>query len=153
MPSWGRRCPPTARALRRCAAHVAITSYFLLFTPYFPSRCAAYVATTPFPIAILRAGRHEFVGNRGESEIRAHLRGCAIPHTRRVPFRYALVEYHYEKCNNPPKNRHENVTNISKILKLVTLIYFNNRGDRVGHILHTFIAKYLKINHLKTFIQ
>jgi hypothetical protein len=33
MPSWGRRCQPTARALRRCAAYVATTFYSLLSLP------------------------------------------------------------------------------------------------------------------------
>jgi hypothetical protein len=105
MPSWGRRCQPTARALRRCAAYVATTFYSLLSLPLCCPCCdhvllftfysllpiplcrlrCDHTITSYFPIAILRAGRHEFVGNRGESEIRAHLRGCAIPHTRRVP--------------------------------------------------------------------
>jgi hypothetical protein len=39
---------------------------------------------------ILHAGRHEFVGNRGESEVRAHLRGCVSPHGDACQ-RYALV--------------------------------------------------------------
>jgi hypothetical protein len=39
--------------------------------------------------SILRAERHEFVGNLGESEVRAHLRGQANPHS--ACQRYALV--------------------------------------------------------------
>jgi hypothetical protein len=64
-------CAPTRLTPRHIHPHTADTMRRRALWGYYPCR------------------RHEFVGNPGESEVRAHLRGCALLHS--ACQRYALV--------------------------------------------------------------